>query len=95
MQKGGHTTLRVYFSDADDVAPTRRQLKKLGCSTEVSNLPKLVAVDVPPDAGYAEVRRCFEHSRGSACWNMKTLASSMRARKDDRHVSYRWTWREP
>jgi len=56
VQKGGHTTLRVYFSDGDDVASTRRQLKKLGCSTEVSNLPKLVAIDVLPDADYAEVR---------------------------------------
>jgi hypothetical protein len=60
VRASGHSTIRLWFSDARDVSPTRDELRKLGCGSEVSDLPRLVAVDVPPTVSYDKVKKFLD-----------------------------------
>ncbi len=42
-----NSVFRLYLSDASKVQAARDQFRGLGCETELSNLPKLVAVEIP------------------------------------------------
>lgn len=48
VKPSGHSTLRLWFAREEDVQKTREELRALGCASELSDLPRLVAVDVPP-----------------------------------------------
>jgi hypothetical protein len=58
LASGGHSTLRVFVArgqgGADGALPVVAQLcqilRRLGCSSEVGDVPGLLAVDVPPIA---------------------------------------------
>jgi hypothetical protein len=52
----GHSTIRLWFANENDVPPVRDELKRIGCASELSDLPRLVAVDVPPAVSYATVK---------------------------------------
>ncbi|MGC2745539.1 MAG: DUF4265 domain-containing protein [Candidatus Angelobacter sp.] len=62
-QPSGHSTVRVvvYRENRDDgelakvVSDIRRSLEGLGSKTELSHLPNLIAVDVPPNVEYESV----------------------------------------
>ena len=43
-----HSTIRVILFDENKVQTTRDHLKKMGCSSELSHIPKLIAIDIPP-----------------------------------------------
>lgn len=53
----GHSTLRVvFFEEAKELVPeVREKLKLLGCSSELSHLPNLIAVDVPESRQFDSV----------------------------------------
>lgn len=55
----GHSTIRLWFSDEKHVQSVRANLKQLGCGSEISDLPRLVAVDVPPSVDYGTVVKTF------------------------------------
>lgn len=55
LSAGGHSTIRVVVFDAATVPRFRSELVSLGCSTELSNIPTLFAVDVPAEVDYAAV----------------------------------------
>lgn len=63
VQSSGHSTVRVVVlrGDRDDremqalVADLRASLKALGCSTELSHIPNLFSVDIPPEVSYKAV----------------------------------------
>jgi hypothetical protein len=51
----GHSTIRVVLFDLDRKTTTMDELKRLGCDWEGSHLPKLCAVDIPPEVNYESV----------------------------------------
>jgi hypothetical protein len=61
IQSGGHSTVRVIMFDPDQKAAIRGELEQLGCETEGSHLPKLFAVDVPPEAAYTDVMNLLKN----------------------------------
>jgi hypothetical protein len=82
VEPSEHSTIRVIlFQDSADkravsdrVRELRDQLSKLGCTTELSHLPGLVAVDVPPSVGldpviamlaWGEEQQLWEYEEGS------------------------------
>ncbi|MET0403628.1 MAG: DUF4265 domain-containing protein [Cystobacter sp.] len=67
-QPSGHSTLRVVVHDADDVAAARALFRQLGCSTELSHLPRLLAVDVPPAVSLEELKQVLESGRHQDRW---------------------------
>jgi hypothetical protein len=64
-EASGHSTVRVvvYREDRNDeelgkvVSDIRQSLQALGCATELSHIPNLVAVDIPPSVKYESVAR--------------------------------------
>jgi hypothetical protein len=61
----GHSTVHLWFTQEKDVEPVRAVLRQLGCPSEVSDLPRLVAVDVPPDVPYKQVKEFLEQCESS------------------------------
>jgi hypothetical protein len=52
IKESGHSTVRILFNNKKNVQITRNSLIELGCESEVSNIPKLISVDIPPDVDY-------------------------------------------
>lgn len=59
----GHSTVRVvvYQEDREEgqvntiVQDIRQSLQNLGCATELSHIPNLIAVDIPPNVNYESI----------------------------------------
>ncbi|MCY1079789.1 DUF4265 domain-containing protein [Archangium lansingense] len=60
VRPSGHSTIHLWFSHEEDVESVRGTLRQMGCASEVSNLPRLVAVDVPPEVSYDKVKAFLE-----------------------------------
>jgi hypothetical protein len=50
-----HSTIRLWFGNAQDVQRIREELSAMRCQSEL-DLPRLVAVDVPPEVPYSRIR---------------------------------------
>lgn len=59
IKESGHSTVRVLFNTKDDVQTTRDKLKKMGCDSEISNIPILISVDIPPNVDYYNMVKPF------------------------------------
>ncbi|WP_308686780.1 DUF4265 domain-containing protein [Stigmatella ashevillensis] len=68
VQPSGHSTLRVVVYDPADVPAVRALFKELGCETELSHLPRLLAVDVPPTLSMEELRKVLDSGRQQDRW---------------------------
>ena len=68
-QRGGHATLRVVVFDAGAVGEVRAMLAELGASTELSHLPRLISVDVPPTASLEVIRRALAAGEDDGRWS--------------------------
>lgn len=56
VRPGGHSTLQLWFKSPEEVESVREALRQRGCASELSDLPRLVAVDVPPQVPYEHVK---------------------------------------
>ena len=58
IQPSGNSTVRLWFAEGkeQDVALIRQSLREMGCASELSELPRLIAVDIPPSVPYEQVR---------------------------------------
>jgi hypothetical protein len=64
----GHSTIRVVVYDPSDVPAVRALFKQLGCSTELSHLPRLLAVDVPPSVSLDTLKEVLDSGRAQGRW---------------------------
>src|SRR5688500_13355 len=73
VEPSGHSLVRVKVRRRgleDDeverrVARWRSELDSMGCGSELSNLPTLFSVDVPPEVDYAPVRARLDEGAGT------------------------------
>jgi hypothetical protein len=66
VRSSGHSTIRLWFAKNDEmhIASVRQMLRGLGCASEQSELPRLVAVDVPVSVSYERIRTVLdEHEK--------------------------------
>jgi len=56
LRPSGHTTIQVLLAREEDVAPVRGELQRMGCDSEVSDMRRLIAVNVPPRVSYETVK---------------------------------------
>jgi len=68
IQENGHSTIRVLFSDTKMIPKVRNELKNFGCSSELSNMINLVAVDVPPDINYSDIQDYLKKGETECKW---------------------------
>ena len=61
VRPSGHSTVRLWFSkdSLHAVVSIRQKLRELGCTSERSDLPRLVAIDIPPTVPYKTARQFF------------------------------------
>ncbi|MBU2709279.1 DUF4265 domain-containing protein [Zooshikella marina] len=69
LETSGHSTIRLWFSSEQDVQSTRDTLKSMGCSSEVSDQPRLVSVDIPPAVSYQEIRAYLDEGEAQGKWD--------------------------
>lgn len=62
VTSGQHSTVRLWFAKdhESEVQRIRQELRDLGCTSELSDLPRLVAVDIPPTISYDVVRNVLD-----------------------------------
>ena len=65
IRPSGHSTIHLWFSHEKDVESVREALRQMGCASEVSDLPRLVAVDVPPDVPYEKLKAFLEQGESA------------------------------
>lgn len=76
VASSGHSTVRVIvYRNADSrpleerVSELRQRFVERGCVTELSHLPGLFAVDVPPTLSIETVRPLLEEGAASEAWD--------------------------
>lgn len=55
VSESGHSTIRILFSSLEQVGLVREQFNNMGCASELSNIEKLIAVDIPPTVSYTKI----------------------------------------
>lgn len=68
IQPSGHGTLRLIVSETSDVQAVRDLFRQLGCSSELSHLPRLIAVDIPPSLSSQELRKVLDAGQEQDRW---------------------------
>lgn len=68
-EPSGHSTIRLWLTDNNYVTATREALSAMGCNSEVSDQPRLVAVDIPPSVSYEEVRAYLDEGEANGKWD--------------------------
>ena len=69
LKPSGHSTARLWFESEKEVQPARNALNLMGCSSEISDQPRLVAVDIPPTVSYEEIRDYFDEGESNGKWD--------------------------
>lgn len=66
IKASGHSTVQILFLREGPVRDSvTRHLQSLRCGAEGSDLPNLIAVDVPSDVSYSEVRTYLEEQESA------------------------------
>ena len=63
-----NSVFRLYVSDIADVQAARDEFRALGCETELSNLPKLVAVEIPDKVNFGPVGSLLGQGAAGGRW---------------------------
>jgi hypothetical protein len=68
VRRSGHATLRLLLYDVAEVPAVIERFAKLGCLSERSHIPGLIALDVPPSTPWAEVKRLLVEGEAKDLW---------------------------
>ena len=68
VSASSNTVFRLYLSNADEMQPVRDSLRALGCESELSHLPKLVAVEVPAEVKFEPIADFLEKGEENGRW---------------------------
>jgi hypothetical protein len=71
VEPGGHSTVRVLIWNQHETQAVRDELRAMGCSSEGTNIPGLVAVDIPRSVRYAEVRDFLMAGEQNGRWEFE------------------------
>ncbi|MGH7717996.1 MAG: DUF4265 domain-containing protein [Gemmatimonadaceae bacterium] len=74
VQPSPHSTLRVILFRKDLVVRLRQRMRELGCATELSHVPGLIAVDVPPGVSLESVRQVLDVGEKAGDWEYEEAA---------------------
>jgi hypothetical protein len=63
-----HSTVRIVIFDMEQVSHTRKMMSEMGCPTELSHNPKLIAVDIPPDVEIDRINALLKEGEKAGRW---------------------------
>lgn len=68
VNEGGHSTVRVLIWNQEETEAVREELRAMGCDSERTNIPGLIAVDIPPSVRYHDVRTLLDAGEKNGRW---------------------------
>jgi hypothetical protein len=68
VRPSANSVFRLYVSDVADVQAARNSFRELGCESELSNNPKLVAVEIPGTVPIEPVGALLDSGAESGRW---------------------------
>jgi hypothetical protein len=68
VRPSGNSVFRLYLSDVSDAQAARESFRKLGCESEQSHIPKLVAVEIPATISIGPVAALLDEGAQSDRW---------------------------
>jgi hypothetical protein len=68
VEASGHSLVRILFFDLDEVSSVRHFLQSEGCDSELSDLPQLISVDIPPDISYSRIKSYLDAGELEEKW---------------------------
>ncbi len=74
VRRSGHRTLRAILFDQTLTSELREQLRMVGCETELSHIPGLIAIDVPPSVELSCVRELLDDGENAGHWEYEEAA---------------------
>jgi hypothetical protein len=74
VDQSNHSTIRVMLKRVDDVSSLRQVLRETGCDSELSHLPRLIAVDIPPRVELEKVRGILNRGVSEGLWDYEESA---------------------
>jgi hypothetical protein len=69
VQPSGHSTVRLIIYDKAEVPKVIEHFKQLGCESEGSHIPGLIAFDVPPSVSWTVIQRELEAGHMQERWD--------------------------
>jgi hypothetical protein len=69
IEESGHSTIRLIFNNKDDVQETRTFFKRLGCDSEISQVPILISLDIPSNIDYTEIKVHLDEGEMLSKWS--------------------------
>jgi hypothetical protein len=68
VERSGHSTIRLWIDDETRVPQIRLDLREMGCDSEGTYVPRLIAVDVPPESDFNAVMRYIKVGEQRGEW---------------------------
>jgi hypothetical protein len=68
VEPSSNSVFRLYVDDVTDVQTSRDEFKALGCESELSNISKLVAFEVPGAVDFNTVATLLDEGLASGRW---------------------------
>jgi hypothetical protein len=68
LRASGHSTIRLIFFRKNLIQTTLNELEAMGCSSEISDIKTLVAVDVPSEKIYKLVKVYLDKGETEGKW---------------------------
>lgn len=69
VERSGHSTIRVILFDESQVESLRSALRQRGCPSELSHVPGLVAIDIPPTVTLSDIRQYLDAGVADGLWD--------------------------
>jgi hypothetical protein len=69
VQPSSNSVMRVIVYEDDAVQPLRDRLKEFGCSTELSNIQRFFAVDIPATVSISKIRTLLDEGEQADRWS--------------------------
>ena len=61
--------IRLYVSNVSEVQKARDEFRALGCESELSHIPKLIAIEVPSNVSFAPVADLITEGQDTGRWD--------------------------
>ncbi len=69
VHRSFHSTVRILVWNKDETQSVRDEFRALGCASELSGLPGLIAVDVPPELSYPNIFSILKAGAEGGRWD--------------------------
>jgi hypothetical protein len=76
LNTSGNSTIRLYFTDATLIKPTREELKKIGCESEAFLARNIVAVNIPREVDYRPIKEYLDNGERKGKWQYEEACLS-------------------